>query len=114
MGGEKKYQDYYKITKALYPAIHTIEIVLRNKINNTLTKHSSSWVLDFYFYEWGGKGNFAKEITAKMKDSIKKILLTLGAKNIVLIIANFFLKRKEISRQKTQKSRLISEIHKAM
>lgn len=81
IGGQKKYQNYFEITKALYPAIATIEVVLRNKINNTLTKHSPYWIMEFYFYEGEIKGNFGKEITSKMKDSIAKVLLTLGAKS---------------------------------
>lgn len=60
VGGQKKYQDYFEITKTLYPAITTIEVII---------KHSACWLLDFYFYEWEGKENFEKEITAKMKDS---------------------------------------------
>ena len=81
VGGQKKYQDYFEVTKTLYPAISTIEVIIRNRINHTLIKHSSCWLLDFYFYKWEGKGNFGKEITAKMKDSIEKILLSLGAKS---------------------------------
>ncbi|RDU70800.1 hypothetical protein [Helicobacter brantae] len=81
IGGQEKYQKYFEITKSLYPAIATIEIILRNKINNTLTKHSAYWIMDFYFYEGEVKGNFGKEITLKMKDSILKVLLTLGAKS---------------------------------
>lgn len=81
IGGQKKYQNYFEITKALYPAIATIEVVLRNKINITLIKHSPYWIMEFYFYEGEIKGNFGKEITSKMKDSIAKVLLTLGAKS---------------------------------
>lgn len=81
IGGQKKYQDYFEITKFLYPTISTIEVILRNKINTTLSKHSSHWLMDFYFYEGTIKGNFGKEITAKMKDSIEKVLVSLGAKS---------------------------------
>lgn len=81
VGGQKKYQDYFEVTKTLYPAITTIEVIIRNRINHALIKHSSCWLLDFYFYKWEGKGNFGKEITAKMKDSIEKIILSLGAKS---------------------------------
>lgn len=80
IGGQKKYQKYFEATKSLYPAIATIEVVLRNKINNTLAKYSSYWIMDFYFYDGEIKGNFGKEITSKMKDSITKVLLTFGVK----------------------------------
>lgn len=93
IGGQKKYQNYFEITKVLYPAIATIEVILRNRINYTLTKHSPFWILDFYFYEWDGKGNFRREITTKMKDSIEKVLLALGAKSHD--IAGFYEKCKD-------------------
>lgn len=93
VGGQKKYQDYFEITKILYPAIATIEVILRNRIDTTLAKHSPYWIIDFYFYEWRSKGNFGKEITTKMKDSIEKILLTLGAKSCD--IAGFYAKCKD-------------------
>lgn len=51
VGGQKKYQDYFEVTKTLYPAITTIEVIIRNRINHALIKHSSCWLLDFYFYK---------------------------------------------------------------
>lgn len=53
LGRQKIYQDYYEDTKALYPAIHTIEVILRNRIDKVLCKYnpkSHSWIMDLLFY----------------------------------------------------------------
>lgn len=53
IGGQKNYEDYYEFSKSLYPAIHTLEVILRNKIDSVLSQFDSKnpyWIMALYFY----------------------------------------------------------------
>lgn len=75
IGGQKEYQDYYRSSKPIYPAIHTLEVVLRNKIDKTLSKYHPYWIMDLCFFN-----------AKKLKDKTLEKTILNTQKNIEKII----------------------------
>lgn len=70
--GQDNYKRYFEDLKALYPAIYTIEIVLRNKIDSAITQHRPHWIVELYLSNTQVKQS---DIVGKMKEKIKKELI---------------------------------------
>lgn len=70
--GQDNYKRYFEDLKALYPAIYTIEIVLRNKIDSTITQHKPHWIVELYLSNTQVKQS---DIVGKMKEKIEKELI---------------------------------------
>lgn len=49
IGGQQRYLEYLDTTKNLYPAIHSIEVILRNRIDHILSRYNPHWIVKLYF-----------------------------------------------------------------
>lgn len=74
-GGQREYRDYCHSSKSLYPAIHTLEVVLRNQIDRTLSIYSPYWIMNLLFYD-----------TMSLKDKNHQIAILKAQKNIEGVI----------------------------
>lgn len=94
IGGKISYQNYYECSKALYPAIHTIEVILRNKIDKVLCKYnpkSPSWIMDLFFYINQNHLNTKKESDIeKIKESIAKVVSKLDRTHQYSSVGDFW------------------------
>lgn len=61
--------------ESLYPAIHTLEVVLRNQIDRTLSIYSPYWIINLLFYD-----------TMSLKDKNHQIAILKAQKNIEGVI----------------------------
>lgn len=78
-GNQKEYEKYYHSSKSLYPAIHTLEVVLRNKIDSVLSQFAKDpyWIMALYFYN-----------ARVLKDKNQQMAILKAQKNIESVIKN--------------------------
>lgn len=79
-GGWMGYKNYYQSSKPLYPAIHTLEVVLRNQIDRTLSKYNPQdpyWIMNLFFYN-----------ARTLRDKNQQIAISKAQKNIESAIEN--------------------------
>lgn len=79
-GGQEEYRNYFHSSKSLYPAIHTLEVVLRNKIDSVLSQFDSNdpyWIMALYFYN-----------ARVLKDKNQQMAILKAQKNIESVIKN--------------------------
>lgn len=94
IGGIAQYQNYYESSKDLYPTIHTIEVILRNRIDKVLCNHnpkSLSWIMDLLLYIIQNHPNAKKgSDTDKIKENIAKVVSKLDQANQYSSIKDFW------------------------
>lgn len=94
IGGIAQYQNYYESSKDLYPTIHTIEVILRNRIDKVLCNHnpkSLSWIMDLLLYIIQNHPNAKKgSDTDKIKENIIKVVSKLDQANQYSSIKDFW------------------------